>query len=96
MEAQAGDMTKRAGHAFVAACADRAGGVLEVKTTDGKSRAVEYPATNAHEACVVGFSRILLEAGEPSASGVDGLRSIQLTDAMARSAWDGVHVRLAL
>jgi 1,5-anhydro-D-fructose reductase (1,5-anhydro-D-mannitol-forming) len=73
----------------------RAGGVLEVKTTDGQSRSVEYPATNAHEACVVGFSRVLLEGGEPSASGLDGLRSIQLTEAMARSAWDGVHVRLA-
>ena len=73
----------------------RAGGVMEVKTLDGKSRAVEYPATNAHEACVVGFSRMLLEGGEPSASGLDGLRSIQLTEAMARSAWDGVHVRLA-
>jgi 1,5-anhydro-D-fructose reductase (1,5-anhydro-D-mannitol-forming) len=73
----------------------RAGGVMEIRTTDGKSRSVEYPATNAHEACVVGFSRVLLEGGEPSASGLDGLRSIQLTEAMARSAWDGVHVRLA-
>jgi 1,5-anhydro-D-fructose reductase (1,5-anhydro-D-mannitol-forming) len=73
----------------------RAGGVLEVKTTDGKSRSIEYPSINAHEACVHGFSRVLLEGGEPSASGLDGLRSIQLTEAMARSAWDGVHVRLA-
>jgi 1,5-anhydro-D-fructose reductase (1,5-anhydro-D-mannitol-forming) len=73
----------------------RAGGELEVKTTDGNVRRMEYAATNAHEACVVGFSRILLEGGEPSASGLDGLRSIQLTEAMARSAWGGVHVRLA-
>jgi 1,5-anhydro-D-fructose reductase (1,5-anhydro-D-mannitol-forming) len=73
----------------------RSGGVLEIRTTDGKSRSAEYPATNAHEACVVGFSRMLLEGGEPSASGLDGLRSVQLTEAMARSAWDGVHVRLA-
>jgi hypothetical protein len=28
-------------------------------------------------------------------SGLDGLHNVQLTDAMARSAWDGVHVRLA-
>jgi 1,5-anhydro-D-fructose reductase (1,5-anhydro-D-mannitol-forming) len=73
----------------------RAGGVMEIRTTEGKSRSVEYPATNAHEACVVGFSRVLLGGGEPSASGLDGLRSIQLTEAMAHSAWDGVHVRLA-
>ena len=31
----------------------------------------------------------------PSASGIDGLRSVQLTDAMGKSAWEGVHVRLA-
>jgi len=31
----------------------------------------------------------------PYASGTDGLRSVQLTDAMAKSAWDGTHVRLA-
>jgi 1,5-anhydro-D-fructose reductase (1,5-anhydro-D-mannitol-forming) len=73
----------------------RSGGELEVTTTDGKSRRVEYPPINAHEACVVAFSRMLLEGGEPAASGVDGLRSIQLTEAMARSAWGGVHVRLA-
>ena len=73
----------------------RASGVLEVTTTDGKTRRIEYPVMNAHEACVHGFSRVLLEGGEPSASGLDGLRSTQLTESMARSAWDGVHVRIA-
>jgi 1,5-anhydro-D-fructose reductase (1,5-anhydro-D-mannitol-forming) len=73
----------------------RAGGVLQVLTADGETRTQEYPATNAHAASVAGFSRTLLEGGEPSPSGIDGLRSVQLTDAMARSAWDGVHVRLA-
>jgi 1,5-anhydro-D-fructose reductase (1,5-anhydro-D-mannitol-forming) len=72
----------------------RAGGVMEVLTSDGKTRRQEYPAINAHAACVHGFSRALLEGSEPSASGVDGLRSVQLTDAMAKSAWDGVHVTL--
>jgi hypothetical protein len=28
-------------------------------------------------------------------SGIDGLRSVQLTEAMARSAAEGVHVRVA-
>lgn len=73
----------------------RAGGVLEVIGADGKTRNTDYPATNAHEACVVDFSKALIEGREPRASGVDGLRSVQLTDAMARSAWEGVHVRLA-
>lgn len=73
----------------------RAGGELQVITSDGASRKTKYPAINAHEACVVGFSKMLLEGGEPSASGLDGLRSVQLTDAMGKSAWEGVQVRLA-
>jgi hypothetical protein len=44
---------------------------------------------------VAGFSKTLLEGGTPSASGIDGLRSVQLTDALGKSAWEGVHVRLA-
>jgi 1,5-anhydro-D-fructose reductase (1,5-anhydro-D-mannitol-forming) len=73
----------------------RAGGEMEVLTADGKTRRQEYPAMNAHAACVIGFSTVLLEGGEPSASGIDGLKSVQLTNAMAKSAWDGVHVTLS-
>ena len=73
----------------------RASGELQILTNDGKSRRTEFPVTNAHEACVISFSKALLEGREPSPSGIDGLRSVQLTEAMARSASDGVHVRLA-
>ena len=73
----------------------RAGGELEVLTADGRTRRENYPAINAHAACVVAFSKALLEGRDPDPSGIDGLRSVQLTEAMARSAWDGVHVRLA-
>jgi 1,5-anhydro-D-fructose reductase (1,5-anhydro-D-mannitol-forming) len=73
----------------------RAGGELQVITNDGASRKTEYPAINAHAACVAGFSKTLLEGGTPSASGIDGLRSVQLTEALGKSAWEGVHVRLA-
>ena len=73
----------------------RAGGELQVLTANGAARSVEYPAINAHAACVAGFSKALQEGRAPSPSGIDGLRSVQLTDAMGRSAWDGVHVRLA-
>jgi 1,5-anhydro-D-fructose reductase (1,5-anhydro-D-mannitol-forming) len=73
----------------------RSGGVMEVLTQDGKVRTHEYAPVNAHEACVVGFSKALLEGRDPNPSGIDGLRSIQLTEAMAKSAWDGMHVRLA-
>jgi 1,5-anhydro-D-fructose reductase (1,5-anhydro-D-mannitol-forming) len=72
----------------------RAGGEMHVIAADGTTRVKEYPAINAHEACVVDFSKAVLEDREPSATGVDGLRSVELTVAMAKSAWDGVHVRL--
>ena len=73
----------------------RDGGVLEVVTGNGDSRTREFPAVNAHGACVAAFSDALLEGREFVPSGIDGLRSAQLTDAMARSAHEGVHVRLA-
>jgi predicted dehydrogenase len=73
----------------------RAGGVMEVTTADGKTRSKEFPAIDAHAAAVAGFSDALLEGRDPVPSGVDGLRSVQVTDAMARSAFNGEHVRLA-
>ena len=73
----------------------RAGGVLEVVDGDGKTHTQEFPAINAHGACVAAFSQQLLDGVPVTPSGIDGLRSIQLTEAMATSAWDGIHVRLA-
>ena len=73
----------------------RSGGELHVTAADGKTSITEYPATDAHAAAVAAFSAALLEGRDPVPSGLDGLRSVQLTDAMARSARDGVHVRLA-
>ena len=72
----------------------RMGGELQVTTADGKTRRKEFPATNAHAASLAAFSKALAEGRDPDPSGIDGLRSAQLTDAMARSAWEGVHVRL--
>ncbi|MCC7106800.1 MAG: Gfo/Idh/MocA family oxidoreductase [Chloroflexi bacterium] len=72
----------------------RFGGELEV-LVNGETRSSEYPAKDAHAASVAAFSAALIEGREPSPSGIDGLRSVQLTDAMARSAWEGVHVRLS-
>jgi 1,5-anhydro-D-fructose reductase (1,5-anhydro-D-mannitol-forming) len=72
----------------------RAAGELQVMTEDGKTRCMEFPAVNAHGACVAAFSQALLDGRAPSPSGIDGLRSVQLTCAMAQSAWDGVHVSL--
>lgn len=73
----------------------REGGVLELVTLDGHTRTTEFPAINAHGACVAAFSDALLAGRDFVPSGIDGLRSVQVTDAMARSAHEGVHVRLA-
>jgi len=73
----------------------RAGGELTVTAADGKTRTMQYPSINAHAACVAAFSKALLDGRDPVPSGIDGLRSAQLTDAMSRSAHEGVHVRLA-
>ena len=73
----------------------REGGELQVTTADGKTRITEFPVTNVHAASVAAFSEALIEGRDPVPSGMDGLRSVQLTDAMARSAWNGLHVRLA-
>jgi len=73
----------------------RSSGALEVHTGEGQPARTQYPVTNAHAACVAAFSRALAQGRAPTPSGLDGLRSVELTEAMARSAWDGVHVRLA-
>jgi 1,5-anhydro-D-fructose reductase (1,5-anhydro-D-mannitol-forming) len=72
----------------------RTAGELEVFTGEGPARRTRYPVTNAHAACVEAFSEALLEGLAPAPCGIDGLRSVQLTEAMARSAWDGVLVNL--
>jgi 1,5-anhydro-D-fructose reductase (1,5-anhydro-D-mannitol-forming) len=72
----------------------RTAGELEVFTGEGPARRTRYPVTNAHAACVEAFSEALLEGRDPAPCGIDGLRSVQLTEAMARSAWDGVLVNL--
>ncbi len=72
----------------------RFSGELQVLTGDGKTRSMEFPAVNAHERCIAAFSQAVLDGRACSPSGIDGLRNVQLTDAMARSAWDGVHVSL--
>jgi 1,5-anhydro-D-fructose reductase (1,5-anhydro-D-mannitol-forming) len=72
----------------------RSSGEMLVQIGGGETRRTEFPAINAHAMSVAAFSQALLDGGDPSPSGIDGLRSVQLTDAMARSAWDGVHVSL--
>lgn len=71
----------------------RLAGELEV-LTDAGTRTQTIGVVNAHAGSVAEFSNALLENREPSPNGFDGLQSVRLTEAMARSAYDGVHVRL--
>src|SRR5262245_17982819 len=73
----------------------RSPGQLRVTTADGRNTVTEFPVMDAHTAAVAAFSDALIDGREPVPSGLDGLRSAQLAEAMARSAADGVHVRLA-
>jgi 1,5-anhydro-D-fructose reductase (1,5-anhydro-D-mannitol-forming) len=73
----------------------RAAGELRVTMADGRTSVTEFPVTDAHAAAVAAFSDALIEGREPAPCGLDGLRSAQLAEAMARSAADGVHVRMA-
>jgi len=53
--------------------------------TGSSERRTDYPAPDAHRLSVVAFTVAVLSGEEPNASGLDGLRSAQLCDAIERS-----------
>jgi 1,5-anhydro-D-fructose reductase (1,5-anhydro-D-mannitol-forming) len=63
----------------------RVDGELTVVTENG-STTTPYPAPGAHQRAVAAFAEAVLTDREPNASGLDGLRSMELCDAIARSA----------
>ena len=62
----------------------RVDGHLTVTTAEGETT-TPYPAPGAHRLSVAAFTKAVLAGEEPNASGMDGLRSMQLCDAIARS-----------
>ena len=56
---------------------------------------LQHSSLDAFRRTVQAFNRAVVEGSEPNASGIDGLRSVQLTDAMARSAREGKVVQLS-
>ena len=62
----------------------RVDGDLQVVTEDGET-IIPYPSPGAHRRSVAAFTNAVLTDREPNASGLDGLRSMQLCDAIARS-----------
>ena len=63
----------------------RSDGKLAVLTEDGET-VTDYPAPEAHRRSVAAFTHAVLSGSQPNASGLDGLRSAQLCDAIGRSA----------
>lgn len=61
---------------------------------DGEESTFETTTKDAFLRAVAAFQRAVVEDTEPDASGLDGLRSVQLTEAIARSAREGRTVQL--
>ena len=63
----------------------REDGELTVTAADGSESTTPYPAPGAHRLSLRAYTRAVLADETPNASGVDGLRSMRLCEAMARS-----------
>ncbi|MCC7107622.1 MAG: hypothetical protein IT307_21005 [Chloroflexi bacterium] len=69
-------------------------GELRVLTGAGERRS-QCRSHDVYDRQVEAFNLAVLEGREPSASGLDGLRSVELAEAIVRSAREGITVRLA-
>ncbi len=63
----------------------RSDGELAVLTDDGET-VTDYRAPDAHRLSVAAFTHAVLGGSQPNASGLDGLRSAQVCEAIGRSA----------
>jgi 1,5-anhydro-D-fructose reductase (1,5-anhydro-D-mannitol-forming) len=62
----------------------RIDGELRVRTEQGET-VTPYPSPGAHRLSLAAFAQAVLDGQTPNASGEDGLRSMELTDAIAQS-----------
>lgn len=69
-------------------------GEMRVTTADGE-RTGSYSSHDAYLRAVAAYSQAVLAGRDPNPSGVDGLRSVQVTDAIRRSAREGRLVEVA-
>jgi 1,5-anhydro-D-fructose reductase (1,5-anhydro-D-mannitol-forming) len=63
----------------------RSDGELAVLTDLGET-VTRYPAPEAHRLSVAAFTHAILQGEDPNASGIDGLRSTQICEAIGKSA----------
>ncbi len=68
-------------------------GELRVLTEKGET-VTPYSNKDAYQRVVADFNSAVLHERDPHASGLDGLRSVELTDAIARSVREGTVVEL--
>lgn len=68
-------------------------GEMRVLTQEGE-KVTKETSQDCFRRVIDDFNHAVLENREPHASGLDGLRSVQLTDAMARSAHEGRTVEV--
>lgn len=71
------------------------GGELRVRV-DGEDSVTRHDNHDAYGRVISGFAAALRGGGAPAATGVDGLRSVELTEALAASARSGSTVRVGL
>jgi 1,5-anhydro-D-fructose reductase (1,5-anhydro-D-mannitol-forming) len=69
-------------------------GDMRVTTATGETTK-HYSSHDAYERTVRAFSEAVLAGREPDPSGVDGLRNVQLSDAIGRSAREGRVIELS-
>ena len=68
-------------------------GDLRVVTENGE-RTTHFSNADCYRRTLAAFTEAVLDGRDPNPSGLDGLRSVQLTDAIARSAREGCVVEL--
>jgi 1,5-anhydro-D-fructose reductase (1,5-anhydro-D-mannitol-forming) len=67
-------------------------GELLVKTNDGDERSTPFDTKDGFKRAIQAFNEAITNNTEANPSGVDGLRSVELVEAIARSARDGAVV----
>lgn len=71
----------------------QAEGQMRIVTAAGE-RTAQYASHDAYTRTIRAFTEAVLAGRDPNPSGLDGLRSVQLTDAIRRSAREGCVVEL--
>jgi predicted dehydrogenase len=63
--------------------------------TESAEKVEHYRTHDAYQRTVAAFGAAVLEGREPNPSGLDGLRSVQLTEAIARSVRESRVIELS-